>query len=338
MSQDAGLALVEHLRALFEPAAPALLDAPRGFTWRIGDIQQCVNAEPLRRAAGLDIARVSADCELVHGVQGVGAQLGAIARWNAREAGLSSLRWNAETGVVSLRCAVLAHDAEVPAAASRLAHAALLQLGAAAAARSPLVAELGGTSAPLTLAEHPDAALLEAWRAYADAGLKPGAWDGAGALQEAAAMQPPPWLRVRVDAAGLHAELPAALEQGPQPGSAPGAGVALLRLIAGQPHPRLGAGLLAVLEPPADAEPVRERVAATAALLNEGESREWSGVDQLGAWCVHPDRGLVFVVFVPALACAPGIAQTMAWQMAMRAAWSRRFLAQVAQLRTPPGA
>ena len=93
------------------------------------------------------------------------------------------------------------------------------------------------------------------------------------------------------------------------------------------------AGLLAVLEPPADAEPVRERVAATAALLNEGESREWTGVDQWGAWCVHPDRGLVFVTFVPALACSDGMVQHLAWQMALRAQWSRRFLAQVAQLR-----
>jgi len=82
---------------------------------------------------------------------------------------------------------------------------------------------------------------------------------------------------------------------------------------------------------------VRERVAATAALLNEGESREWTGVDQLGAWCVHPDRGLVFVCFVPALACADGVAGHVAWQMALRANWSRRFLAQVAQMRKPVG-
>ena len=338
MTQDAGLRLVEHLRALFEPGPAWRRDTLRGFVWRIGGIEQHVSAEPLRRAAGLDIARVSAECEIVHGVAGGGAQLGAIARWNAREAGLSSLRWNAESGVLSLRCAALAHDGDLAAASTRLAHAALLQLGRAADAQAQLAAELAAPPAPLTLAENPDGSLLEAWRTYAAAGQQPGAWDGAAALQAAAAMQPPPWLRVRADGAGLHAELPAALEQGAQPGSAPGAGVALLRLIAAQPHPRLGAGLLAVLEPAADAEPVRERVAATAALLNEGEAREWVGVDQMGGWCVHPDRGLVFVLFVPALACEGGIAQHVAWQMAGRANWSRRFLAQVAQMRRAAGA
>ena len=40
---------------------------------------------------------------------------------------------------------------------------------------------------------------------------------------------------------------------------------------------------------------------ATAALLNEAESREWNSCDQLGAWCVHPSQGLIFGGFHPAL-------------------------------------
>jgi len=97
-----------------------------------------------------------------------------------------------------------------------------------------------------------------------------------------------------------------------------------------QPHPKLGAGLLTALVPPPGIEPVAERQAATAALLNEGEAREWTGCDALGGWCVHPAAGLAHVSFVPALALEPGSAGRLAWQAGMRARWAAAFFSQVA--------
>jgi hypothetical protein len=104
-----------------------------------------------------------------------------------------------------------------------------------------------------------------------------------------------------------------------------------------QPHPRLGGGLLLALVPPPGIEPVAERTAATAALLNEGEAREWTGCDALGGWCVHPAAGLAHVAFVPALAIEPGTAERLAWQAGMRARWASTFLAHVAESRAGSG-
>jgi hypothetical protein len=104
-----------------------------------------------------------------------------------------------------------------------------------------------------------------------------------------------------------------------------------------QPHPALGAGLLTALVPPPGLEPVAARVAATAALLNEGEAREWTGCDALGGWCVHPAAGLAHVSFVPALALEPGTAGRLAWQAGMRARWTVAFLAHVAAARVASG-
>jgi hypothetical protein len=146
-------------------------------------------------------------------------------------------------------------------------------------------------------------------------------------------MQPPPWLRVHPRGAGLDAELPCPRPGSAEPGSAPGTGVALLRLIGSQSHPRLGSGLITVLQLPPDAEPRPDRQVATAALLNEAESREWTGYDQLGAWCVHPSQGLVHGSFLPSLAFREDLLETWAWQAGARARWAYGFLGQVAALR-----
>src|SRR5262249_48009623 len=108
---------------------------------------------------------------------------------------------------------------------------------------------------------------------------------------------------------------------------------ALRRGGARQPPPGLGPGVLTALSPPADLEPVAERAAATAALLNEGEAREWTGFDQLGGWCVHAASGLAHVSFVPAAALEPETGALLAWQAGVRARWARSFLARVAGMR-----
>jgi hypothetical protein len=90
---------------------------------------------------------------------------------------------------------------------------------------------------------------------------------------------------------------------------------------------------LTALVPPPAIEPQADRAAATAALLNEGEAREWTDCDALGGWCVHPAAGLAHVSFIPALALAPGVAERLAWQAGTRARWVTAFLADVAAAR-----
>ena len=194
-----------------------------------------------------------------------------------------------------MRCGVVARPNDSGAPARRLCHAALLQVGESLRAADGLAVELPGAmlaTPPAPLAGLPVVAQTETWQAYANEapGLAAALAEQVSAL---AGVSPAPWLRVTRAAHGLDAEIACAP---PHQLTSPGQGIALLRISATQAHPQLGAGLVCVLVPPSETEPVAERVYATAALLNEAEAREWTGVDQatrmkllvhdgFGVWC-----------------------------------------------------
>jgi hypothetical protein len=328
--EDAGRAAVEVVRAALEPEPERVADDPRGFRWWPHAHALRVHAEPARADGS---ARVVVEAALLGGVSGRGAEFATLGRWNAREAALSSLRWDGERGEVSLRAVVVARPNDGEEAARLLAHAALLQAGEALAAVDALAIEMPGatllTSSPPGAARLETAAQVEAGRAYAT-----GAQALAGTLEHSVAalatLTPAPWTRTTTAAHGFDAEL-AVAAGAPGPG-----GRWLLRMSARQPSPRLGAGLLTALVPPPGLEPIAERTAATAALLNEGEAREWTGCDALGGWCVHPAAGLAHVSFVPALALESGTAARLACQAGTRARWAAAFLAHVAAARGRP--
>lgn len=336
-ARDAGLDAVEAVRAALGPEPGRVVLEARGFRWWPHAHAIDVWADP-PRADGA--ARVAAETPiLTQGsgpARGSGAEFAALARRNAREPGLSSLRWNGERGEVSLRASVIARPGDGGVAARALAHAALLQVGEALLAADALAVELPAarllTSTPPDGREPAVTEHAEAWRAYAQ-GAAPRARDVDEAVARLAAVRPAPWLRVTHAAHGLDAEL-----------AAPGAHAAdahaaraLLRVSARQPHPRLGAGLVVALVPPPGLEPDPARAAATAALLNEGEAREWTAVDALGGWCLHPSAGLAHVSFVPALALESGTAERLAWQAGARARWATAFLGHVSGLRDAGG-
>ncbi len=327
---SAGEQVVHELRRVLEPPGDRVAEQDEsGFTWWPHAHAQRIAAEESRTDGA---CVVSAETLLLEGVTGRAAELGALARRNARDAGLSALRWDSERGTISLRAAVIARPDDGGAAARRLAHAAVLQLGEALRVADALAVEFPGA----TLVASPDVPAVEtveSWRTYA--GVAPSESETlADAVQRLLKLTPAPWARATAAAHGLDAELACRTTGG---AGAPGEGMALLRLSARQPHPRLGPGLVAVLVPPPDAEPVAERAPATAALLNEGESREWTGADQLGGWCVHPAAGLAHAVFVPALAIESDSLERMAWQAGARARWAMTFLERVAALRTSSG-
>ena len=319
----AGRDAVALVRAALDPAVERALEDAAGFTWRPNAFAQRVRTV----ATGDDGACiVEASVALLHQVAGRAAELAVLATWNAREPGLSSLRWDSTSGEVSLRAAVIARPRDGAVAARRLAHAALLQLGEAPRAADALaLAFPAATLADAQLAEaEAPVPQVEAWRAYAS--------DGASAsarLVESVArlssLANAPWVRATRAAHGVDAEIVC-----PTPEGAAGApAVALLRVSATQPHPRLGPGVVIVMVPPAGAEPLPERAPATVALLQEAEAREWTGVDAVGGWCVHPAAGLSHVVFVPALAIEDDTVLDLAAQAVIRARWTMAFLADV---------
>jgi hypothetical protein len=332
-NQDAGLVALAAVRDVLQPEPARTAEGPRGFAWWPHEHALRVWAEPARPDGA---AAVVVETALLGGVSGRGSEFARLAERNAREPGLSALRWNSQSGEVSLRAAVITRPRDAGAAARRLSHAALLQIGDALLAVDALLAALPAAT-PLT-PPPPVAGLgvveqAEAWRAYA-AGAADRAPMLAAAVTRLSAMSPAPWERVASAAHGLDAEIACASE--PARGG-PGEGMALLRVSASQSHPRLGAGLVLVLVPPPGTEPVAERAPATAALLNEAEAREWTGVDQLGGWCVHPAAGLAHVLFLPALALEDDTAEELAWQAVRRARWATAFMARTAALREPGG-
>jgi len=328
--EDAGLAAVETVRAALEPESEQLADEPRGFRWWPHAHALHVHAEPARADGA---ARVVVETVLLAGVSGRGAEFAALARWNAREAAMSSLRWDAERGEVSLRASTVARPGDGGAAARLLAHAALLQAGESLRAADALAIELPDASWPAPTTPPGGArepvAQVDAGRAYAQGAPARERALGA-AMASLAGLTPAPWLRSTPAAHGLDAELAA---EAVSPGAAVPAARWLLRVSVRQPHPGLGAGLLTALVPPPGLEPVAERAAATASLLNEGEAREWTGCDTLGGWCVHPAAGLAHVSFVPALALEDGTAERLAWQAGTRARWAAAFLGHVERSR-----
>lgn len=324
---DPGAVVVERVRRALAPDARWSESIERGFAWWPHRLAQRVRADPVRVAGGRAASRVHVEVELLSGVRGTGTTFAALSAWQARSPSLAALRWDAERESVTLRSAVTVVAAGEERGGALLAHAALLQLGESLRVLAALGESVGGAAAdssPPTRGsrETPDP-LVAAAEVYAEHGRTPSPITRE-ALLALAALPTPPWRRVHVEGGTLNAELPAGAD-----GTAP----AILRLTGSQAHPELGSGLLAVLSPPANAEPVPERLAATAALLNEGEAREWTGCDQLGGWCVHPSLGLVFASFVPALCVRGGLLEHVAWTHAARARWAASFLTQVGGLR-----
>ncbi len=345
MTVDYGRELVDHVRSVFGADPAWSVDEPAGFRWWPWRMPQRVWAE--RSADGVGL-RVHAETRLLRGVAGTGATFAALSEAFVRDPGLSALRWNGESGDVGLHASVtLAGEPDrlgFGRAAALLAHAALLQLGDAERFAAALAAPLGATPAVgappgRPEREEPDP-LIEAGDAYAQRGAGASPWTR-DVFASFATLGGPPWSRVNVAGEVFDAEL-----RGAAAGSAAEAAAvtSLLRMSGAQRHPRLGAGLLVMLQPPAAIEDVPERRFATAALLNEAEAREWPPVDPpwaadaLGQWCVHPQHGLVHVQFLPRLADRPDLLESVARGAALRARWVPEFLAKVATLRPSPPA
>src|SRR5438552_3608325 len=120
---DAGLAALAIVRDVLEPQPPRTLEEPRGFRWWPHAHAMRVWAEPARADGA---ARLAAETPLLGEVAGRGPEFAALAARNAREPGLSALRWDSQTHEVSLRAAVIARPGDGGGAARRVSHAGWL--------------------------------------------------------------------------------------------------------------------------------------------------------------------------------------------------------------------
>lgn len=337
---DAGLALLDMVRGILELEPERVTERERGLEWWPHSHIMRFTATPPRPDGAVVVA---VETPLLGGLAPSAALFGKLAFRNARDPGLSALRWDSTTGEVSLRAAVIARPGgpDLPVA-QRLSHAAMLQVGDAVRTADSLAVEF--PEARLLTSAPPQPGLeavpqVEAWQAYAEQGAAL-ATDLAAQVASAAGLSPAPWLRVTRAPHGIDAEIACAPDH---ERTGPGQGVALLRVSAAQSHPRLGPGLVMVLVPPPDTEPKPERAPATAVLLNEAEAREWTGVDALGGWCVHPSSGLSHVTFMPAIVLHEDTLGVLAWQAGIRARWAVGLCARVEAMRasrggaTPPG-
>src|SRR5262245_7110040 len=206
-SSDVGLEAVARVRAALEPEPVRVVSEPRGFRWWPHVHAMDVRAEPVRADGAV---RVAAETALLGHVGGRGAEFAAIARWNAREAALSSLRWDAERGEVWLRASVIARPGDGDAAARLLAHAALLQVGEALRAADALAIEMPDA---VPLASTPPHGEMPAPSEHAEAAsaYAHGAPERASALDAAMTalgrLTPAPWLRATHAAHGFDAEI-----------------------------------------------------------------------------------------------------------------------------------
>src|SRR5262249_60049539 len=148
MHADTGRDAVARVRAALQPEHAAA--RPGGFRWWPDGHAMDVWAEDARADGACGVVVETA---LLSGLAGRGAEYAALARWNAREPGLSSLRLDAERGEVSLSASVIARSGD-DGAVRLLSHAALLQAGEAARATSALA--IGIPSAPLLHSAPPE--------------------------------------------------------------------------------------------------------------------------------------------------------------------------------------
>jgi hypothetical protein len=92
-----------------------------------------------------------------------------------------------------------------------------------------------------------------------------------------------------------------------------------LEIDAAEKHVSLGSGLQMRLMLPLEPD------AAIAQKLNANERAE-PDAHQLGAWCVDPERGLMFTGFIPAAAYTPGLSRALVYHLSAKNEWARALL------------
>ena len=280
------------------------------FTWWAHTLAQRVWVAPVRELQGVELRTVHIETDLIADVPMNTSTWARLANVN-RFATLSAYVANRADQTVRLHSSVsLTHDNWLLARSIAL-HAMALQMADAYAEASELAAAFGGHVAATPhprqgLREEPDE-MVGVIEIYQERGQGESPFNS-DEIAQLVHLEPRPWMMAANEPLKLLADLEFATDLH-----------ARLELDASERHASLGSGLtMRLLLPVEPDEAISQK-------LNANERLE-PDAHQLGAWCVDPERGLMFTGFVPAAAYTPGLSRALAYHLSAKNEWARAIL------------
>jgi len=281
------------------------------FTWWAHSLAQRVWVAEPREFQGVELRTVHIETDLLAGVPMDASTWARLAGMN-RFATLSAYVADPAAGTIRLHASVSLTSENWLLARSIALHAMALQMADSHAEATALAEAFGGRVAATPHPrqgprERPDEmiGIVDVYRQRGD-GESPFNEDEIAQLVH---LEPRPWIMAANEPQKLHADLEFA-EDGVH---------ARLELDASERHDALGSGLQMRLMVPVEPDE------AIAQKLNANECLE-PDAHQLGAWCVDPERGLMFTGFVPAAAYTPGLSRALAYHLSAKNEWARAIL------------
>jgi hypothetical protein len=280
------------------------------FTWWAHTLAQRVWVAEPREFQGVELRTLHVETDLLTDVPMNASSWARLASVN-QFATLSAYVADTTRGAIRLHSSVSLTADNWLLARAIVLHAMALQM-ADAYAEAPELAEAFGGRVDATphprqgLRERPDE-MVGILDIYQQRGNGDSPFD-ADEIAELVHLEPRPWTMASNQLQRLDADLEFATDL-----------PARLELDASEKHPSLGSGLQMRLLLPVEPEE------AIAQKLNANECVE-PDAHQLGAWCVDPERGLMFTGFVPAAAHIPGLSRALAYHLSAKNEWARALL------------
>lgn len=280
------------------------------FTWWAHALAQRVWVAEPREFQGVELRTLHIETDLLADVPMTASTWARLASVN-RFASLSAYVADQSRQTISLHSSVSLTAENHLLARSIALHAMALQMTDAYAEASEMAAAFGArindTPHPVSgLRERPDemVGVVEIYQQRGE-GDSPFNADEIASLVH---VEPRPWTMAQNDMLRLSAELEFATDL-----------PAHMEIDASERHPSLGSGLQLRLMLPVEPDE------ALAQKLNANECVE-PDAHQLGAWCVDPERGLMFTGFVPAAAYAPALSRALVYHLSAKNEWARALL------------
>lgn len=303
--------VLKFLTARMQIEAEWAVQERTSFTWWAHSLAQRVWVAEPREFQGVELRTVHIETDLLKNVPMNTSTWARLANMN-RFATLSAYVADTATGKITLHASVSLTSENWLLARSIALHAMALQMADSYAEVAELAAAFGGeidaTPHPHQgLRTRPDemVGILEIYQQRGE-GESPFNEDEIAQLVH---LEPRPWVMAANEPQQLHADLE----------FASGGVHARLELDASERHASLGSGLQMRLLLPIEPDD------AIAQKLNANECIE-PDAHQLGAWCIDPERGVVFTGFVPAAAYTPGLSRALAYHLSAKNEWARALL------------
>jgi hypothetical protein len=282
----------------------------RSLTWWPSSMAQRVWASPARDFQGVELTTLHIETDLLVDVHADASTWERLAGVN-RFASLSAYVADASGRAIHLHSSVSMTSDNMLMARALALHAMALQAADAHAEADELAAAFGAAVAAsahpsLGTRSQPDE-MVGITEVYQQRGEGPSPFTSQE-LAHLVHLEPRPWALASNQLHQLEADLDFATDL-----------PARLELDAAEEHPSLGSGLQLRLLLPVEADPL------IAQKLNASERLE-PDAHQLGAWCVDPDRGLLFSGFIPAAAYMPGLSRALVYHLSARNEWARALL------------